>query len=164
MALSDACFEFVQDFAEAARKLAEHTHFLSSPDWLVPYGFELDALRRMAATVSANPSDPEVGAYLLKLAIAVQKYHDTLPEIPESDARRAEMNELVRVLQAELEGEDQAAVPAIVETIRSEGPYAARAAAKLKELLPKLGKSTYDLAVKVIGDVASATVKKMLGM
>src|SRR4051794_23725196 len=102
MALSDACFEFLQDFGEAAEKLAKHTHTLSSPDWVVPYGFELDALRRTASAVSADPSDPEVGGYLLKLVVAVQRFHDTPPGVPEEDARRTEMRELVRVLQAEL--------------------------------------------------------------
>jgi hypothetical protein len=31
-------------------------------------------------------------------------------------------------------------------------------------MLPKLGKASYDLAATVIGDVASAAAKKILGM
>jgi hypothetical protein len=31
-------------------------------------------------------------------------------------------------------------------------------------MLPKLGKSAYDIAVKIIGDIGSATVKKILGI
>jgi hypothetical protein len=42
-------------------------------------------------------------------------------------------------------------------------PFTSSAVARLKGLLPKLGKSTYELAVKVIGEVASATAKKLLG-
>jgi hypothetical protein len=31
-------------------------------------------------------------------------------------------------------------------------------------MLAKLGKSTYDVAIKIISDIGSATVKKMLGL
>jgi hypothetical protein len=34
MGLSDSCFEFLQDFGDAARKLAEDAHLYSSPDWV----------------------------------------------------------------------------------------------------------------------------------
>jgi hypothetical protein len=36
--------------------------------------------------------------------------------------------------------------------------------AKLKGMLPKLGKSAYDIAVKIITDIASETVKKIMGL
>jgi hypothetical protein len=114
--------------------------------------------------VGTDPYDPVAGARLLQLAIAVQRFYDAPPGVPEADTRQIGMKELVQVLQKELEGEDRAAIPAIVETITREGPLAEHAASRLKELLPKLGKSSYDLAVRVIGDIASATVKKMLGL
>jgi hypothetical protein len=38
------------------------------------------------------------------------------------------------------------------------------AALKLKRLLPKAGKATYDIAIKVISDLASEAAKKTLGL
>ncbi len=75
-----------------------------------------------------------------------------------------EMRQLVRAMQRELTGSDAEAVPYLIRDITSESPEGERAAGRLKEMLPKLGKASYDLAVKVIGDVASSAAKKILGM
>ena len=39
-----------------------------------------------------------------------------------------------------------------------------RASERLKSLLGKVSKSTYDLSIKIIGDIGSAIVKKTLGL
>jgi hypothetical protein len=43
-------------------------------------------------------------------------------------------------------------------------PQASRAAMRLQTILAKLGKATYDVAIKVITDIASETAKKVLGL
>jgi hypothetical protein len=75
------------------------------------------------------------------------------------------MKRLVRLLQTELEGEDAAAISAVVSNVVAETGYTRPAAERLKNaMLSKLGKSAYDVAIKIIGDIGSATVKKMLGL
>jgi hypothetical protein len=51
-----------------------------------------------------------------------------------------------------------------VKAISVETPRTQIAALKLKRLLPKIGKTTYDVAIKVVSDVASETAKKTLGL
>ena len=74
------------------------------------------------------------------------------------------MRKLVQLLQKELDEDDAEGVPAVVENIVSELPFTEAAAKRLKRLLPKLGKSAYEVAIKVITDVGSATAKKLLGL
>jgi hypothetical protein len=47
MALSDSCFDFLRATADAAEELAVAVHRYSAPDYPIPYGIEIDALRRM---------------------------------------------------------------------------------------------------------------------
>jgi hypothetical protein len=164
MALSDSCFDFMQATANAAVELAAAVHRYAAPEYPIAYGVEIDALRQACAAVKESPFDPETGARLLRLASSVMTFHDTVPDSPESSALKAEMNKLVRLLQAELDDEDIATVPATIENVVVETRYTPQAAERLKGMLSKLGKSTYDIAIKIVSDIGSATVKKILGL
>jgi hypothetical protein len=164
MALSDSCFEFLEAVQEAASKLAEEAHHYSAPAFVSTYGTEVDALRRAAAIVAEHPYDHEAGSRLIRLAVKIGKYHDTVPGHPAEAENKKEMLELVRLLQSELTGEDVDAVPAVVENIVTESRYTEPATIRLKAMLGKLGKSSYDVAIKIIGDVGSSVAKRMLGM
>ena len=74
------------------------------------------------------------------------------------------MKELIRVLGTEFDGDDSAAVPSLVRNVVTETSYTRIAAARLKELLPKLGKTGYEIVVKIVSDVGAATAKKVLGL
>jgi len=92
------------------------------------------------------------------------RYHDTPPGTEPETERRAKLNTLVRTIQAELSPEDAAAVPAVVDQVVAETPFTKQAAERLKSILSKLGKPAYDIVIKIIGDIGSATVKRMLGL
>jgi hypothetical protein len=164
MALSDSCFEFMQATADAAEALAIAVHHYAAPDYPISYGIEIDALRRACAAMKESPFDPESGAELLRLAASVMTFHDTPPDTPESLARDVEMKKLIKLLQATLESDDRTTVPAIIENVVVETRFTPQAAERLKVMLPKLGKSAYDIAIKIISDIGSATAKKMLGL
>jgi hypothetical protein len=95
MALSDACFEFLQATADAAEVLAGAVHHYSDPDYPIPYGGEIDALRRACAAVKERPYDPASGADLLRLAATAMTFHDTPPDAPERQYREVEMKKLI---------------------------------------------------------------------
>ena len=78
--------------------------------------------------------------------------------------RQAAIASAIEVLQIDLEGKDAVDVAQLVTAIAIETPRTQVAALKLKLLLPKVGKATYDVAIKVISDVASETAKKTLGL
>jgi hypothetical protein len=164
MALSDACFEFLRSVEDAAAKLAEAIHHYSAPDCPNPYGTEIDALRNACARVRAAPFDPEAGAILLKLAASVKMFHDTPPIHKIAATRKKEMKRLIRLLQEELSEDDAISVPATVSNVVIETNYTPAAVIRMKELLSKLGTSAYDAAIKIITDIGSATVKKMLDL
>jgi hypothetical protein len=164
MALSDACFDFHMDVSAAASRLAEQAHHYSAPHNVIKYGPEIDALRRSAEYFAENPYDPEAGARLLRLCSTVLTYLDTPPSAPELAQREKVVRELVRIIGSELSPEDIKALPSIVDNIVSDTHHSEKAARRLKAMLSKVGKSTYDTAVKVIGDVAVAAVKKYLGI
>jgi hypothetical protein len=103
------------------------------------------------------------GAELLRLAASVMTFHDTSPDTPESLAREFDMKKLIRLLQATLDYDDKTTDPAIIENVVVETRFTAPAAERLKTMLPKLGKSVYDIAIKIIGDIGSETVKKNIG-
>jgi hypothetical protein len=65
-------------------------------------------------------------------------------------------------LQSSLDENDGAAVPAVVANVVTETGFTPQAASRLKTMLSKVGKSAYEVAVKIISDIGSATVKKML--
>jgi len=164
MALSDSCFEFLAAVASAASTLAEEVHHYSSPDYPISYGAEIDALRRACVAVAEVPYDPEAGARLLRLAGSVMRFHDTPPDAAERSNRQAEVKKLIQLLERELDKAETDGISAVVESVASETPYTERAAKRLKSWLPKLGKSAYEMAIKVISDVGSATAKKILGL
>jgi hypothetical protein len=162
--LSDSCHKFLTTVSDAARKLAEEAHWYSDPDSSFRYGQEVDALRRACVEVADDPMKVEAGANLLRLARSVMQFHDTPPGMAETDARQAEMLALVRLLQAELPPDQAKDVPAVVKGLGQDGPAGEQAGSRMKGLLTRLGKPAYDMAIKIISDVGSATVKKLLGL
>ena len=163
MALSDSCFDFLTSVADAAGQFAKEAYHYSAPDYPIQYGPEIDALRRTAAIVRDHPYDSEAGARLLKLASTIGRALDTAPGSPELEAREKEMNELIQVLTKQVSGEDAESLPSIIKNVVTDTPYTEKAAGRLKEILSKVGKSTYDIAIKVIGDIATVAAKKLMG-
>jgi hypothetical protein len=51
-----------------------------------------------------------------------------------------------------------------MENVVVETKFTPQATERLKTMLPKLGKSAYDIAIKIISDIGSATAKKLLGL
>lgn len=164
MALSDSCFEFLESFGEAARKLAEEAYRYSAPDNPLHYGEKIDAIRRACISVMDAPSDPEAGARLLCLAVSVIQYHDTPPGTLTAEERGAAMMELVRLLRSDLNIEEASSMWSTVGKIVNETPLTEQATKRLAALLPRLGKATHDAAIKIITDIGSATARKMLGL
>lgn len=165
MALSDSCFEFLSTIVTAADELSAEVHHYSAPDRPIQYGAEIDALRRACVALKEAPYDPEAGARLFRLAASVMTFHDTPPNSEEFSHRANEMKQLVLLLQRELgDGDDATCVPAVVAQAVAETQYTQEASVRLRELLSKLGKSSYDIAIRIISDVGSATAKKILGL
>lgn len=162
--MSDACFDFLAAVGAAARELSEQVHWYSAPDYPLRYKEEIDALRRACASVAESPYDAETSARLIRLAASVMRYHDTPPGVPEHAEHREEMNTLIQLLQADLCAEDAEAVPAVIENVVQDSRFTESAAARLKAMLPRLGKVAYDAAIKILTDIGSATAKKMLGL
>jgi hypothetical protein len=73
----------MQATADAAETLAAAVYHYAAPDYPVPNGVEIDALRRACAAVKERPYDPASGAELLRLASSVMTFHDTPPDTPE---------------------------------------------------------------------------------
>lgn len=164
MALSDACFEFLNSICEAAEVLSKAVHYNSNPANAKKYGAEIDSLRRSCAAMADSPYDPDVGARLIRMAGSIITYQDTPPGTAASAEREGELKKLIRLLE-EVVGDDEAsAVAAVVANVAVETPFTESAAKRLKRLLPKLGKSAYEVAIKIISDVGSATAKKILGL
>lgn len=164
MALSDSCFQFLTEVADAAGRLADEAHHYSAPDYPIQYGPEIDALKRAAVLFRNHPYDAEAGGRLLDLASAVGRYLDTPPGADELKERSTKVAELVQEMLGDLGIEDGKSLPSIVENVVVDTPYTEKAASRLKVLLGKVGGSTYEIAVKLLGDVATATAKKMLGL
>lgn len=70
----------------------------------------------------------------------------------------------VELLEMELEGQAATDAVALIPAIATENPRTEVAALKLKKILGALGKPAYDIAIKVVSDVASETAKKTLGL
>jgi ribosome assembly protein YihI (activator of Der GTPase) len=92
----------------------------------------------------------------LKIAASVMTFHDTNPRDEIAATREKEMKKLIRILQEELNKGDAISV--------AETKYTPAAANRMKELLSKLGTSAYDASIKIVTDIGSATVKKMLDL
>jgi hypothetical protein len=164
VALSDVCAEFLFAFQRAAGSLAQGVHHCSAPDYPIRYGWEVDGLRKACADVQQEPFDPEAGARLLSLATAVMRFHDTDPANPAIEARKTEMNRLIRLLQEGLDEADAALVPLMVTDVVVETERTPEASKRMGRLLSKLGSDAYDTGVRILSDVGSATIKKMLGL
>lgn len=162
MALSDACAEFIWEIEAATKRLAELVeHYSGSP---AAYGIEIGGLCKACADVMRDPDDHAAVTRLVQLAVATRRAHDTVPYAPEWDNRHEKLRELAQVLATDV-GEAQAhEILCLLPTIATDTPQAAGAAQRLKELLPRLGKAAYDIAIKVISDLASETAKKLLGL
>lgn len=70
----------------------------------------------------------------------------------------------VEVMGMELEGQDATDAAALIAAVSVDTPRTELSALKLKKLLGKLSKPVYDVAIKIIGDVAAATAKSHLGI
>ena len=66
----------------------------------------------------------------------------------------------IEAVQLELDAQDAAAAAALVPAVAAETPSTELAAYKLNTLLAKLQKPAYDIAIKVVSDIASETAKK----
>jgi hypothetical protein len=108
--------------------------------------------------------DPKSGAELLRLAASVMIYKDTPPNTTEAVNRETELKKLIRLLEDSVDEDQKATVLAIVNNVVVETQFTRQAAERLKSMLSKVGKSAYDIAIKIISDIGSATVKKMLGL
>ncbi|MCI4678958.1 DUF2321 domain-containing protein [Rhodoblastus acidophilus] len=160
--LSDACFEFLASLKEAAQTLSRNAaHYTDSP---LGYGDEIDALLAACEDVQLAPWNEEAAIRLIKLASSVLAYYDTIPGSPEIAARQERMKTLVALFRSDLGDAVADEVATLIPDLTSESKKAESAALQLKPLLAKLGKVAYDMAIKIISDVASATVTKMLGL
>jgi hypothetical protein len=157
-------FDFLRATADAAEVLAAAAHHYTAPDGPFTYGTEIDALRRACLAVRQRPYDPEAASELFRLAASIMTFHDTPLGTPESLRREEEMRTLIRLLEEPLDEAERATVPAVVKNAMVETSFTPMAAERLKAMLSKLGNSGYDLAIKIIGDIGSATVKKLLGL
>jgi hypothetical protein len=162
MALSDACAEFVWDIEAAAQRLAEMVEHYA--DGAIPYGIEIEGLRKACADLLHDPDDHAAAARLVKLAVAARRAHDTVPGDPGWADRHAGMRKLAALLIADVGEERAREITNLIPAVAADTAQAAGAAHRLKDLLPKLGKAAYDIAVKVITDIASETAKKILGL
>ena len=70
----------------------------------------------------------------------------------------------VEVVEMELEGQDATDAAALIAAVSVDTPRTELSALKLKKLLGKLSKPVYDVAIKIVSDVASETAKKALGL
>ena len=161
--LSDACFEFLEALREAAGVLAQQAALhVNSP---LRYGDELDALLVACRDVQRRQAwNEEAAIRLIKLAGSILIYHDTFPGSDDQPARLERMNSLIRIVRSDLGDAEANEVASLVPDLTSDTLKAESAALRLKPILSRLGKVGYDMAIKVITDVASEVVKKAFGL
>jgi hypothetical protein len=161
--LSDSCFDFLQSLREAAEELAQATAHYAKPPFR--YGDELDALLVACRDVQrAQPWNEEAAIRLIKLAGSVLTYHDTPPGSDDQPARLERMNSLIRIVRSDLGDAQANEVASLIPDLTSDTPKAESAALRLKPILSRLGKVGYDMAIKIVTDVASEIAKKTLGL
>jgi hypothetical protein len=66
--------------------------------------------------------------------------------------------------ESELAAEDRQELESALPDILRDTPRTEGAALKVKRILGKLGTSLYEVAIKVVTDVASETARKTLGL
>jgi hypothetical protein len=162
MSLSDACFEFTQTVVSAAQELLDAVEWYA--DSSLAYGEEISALRQACLDAQRSPWTAEAGVALVRLATSVLKYHDTVPTDPQSVKRRAEMKQLIDILRPGLNEADAVEVKRLLPDVVDDTAGTEKAANRLQIILAKLGKATYDVAIKVLSVIASETAKKVLGL
>jgi len=91
-------------------------------------------------------------------------YHDTSPGSDEQPERLGRMNSLIRIVRSDLGDAQANEVASLVPDLTSDTPKAETAALRLKPILSRLGKVGYDMAIKIVTDVASEIAKKTLGL
>ncbi len=108
---------------------------------------------------------------MFRLAAPVMMYLDTQPDDPALPQRGAEVhalsvqvNSLTTIPQEGLDPKEVAVVPSMVLSLVEDTQFTPVAVSRLQGMLPKLGKASYDIAIKIISDIGSATIKKSLGL
>ena len=86
------------------------------------------------------------------------------PEVPARQRGYERMNALVRIVRSDLGEAEANEVATLVPDLTSDTAKAESAALRLKPILLRLGKVGYDVAIKIITDVASEVVKKTIGL
>jgi hypothetical protein len=161
--LSDSCFDFLLSLREAAGALAHASAQYAKPPFR--YGDEIDALLVACGDVQATPWNEEAATRLIRLAASIMNYHDTSPGDPDHSARLDRMDALVRIVRSDLGDAEANEVALLVPDLTtSDTPKAESAALRLKPILLRLGKVGYDMAIKIITDIASEVVKKAFGL
>ena len=128
------------------------------------YGDEIDAILSACRDVQTEPWNEEAAIRLIRLAGSILNYHDAPPGSSDEAARLERMNALVRIVRSDLGDAEATEVAALVPDLTSDTAQAESAALRLKPILMRLGKVGYDVAVKIITDVASEVVKKTIGL
>ena len=70
----------------------------------------------------------------------------------------------IEIIQMEMSQEDCTAAALLVAEVVIDTPRTEVSALKLGRMLSKLGKPAYDVAIKVMSDLASETAKKAMGL
>jgi hypothetical protein len=83
---------------------------------------------------------------------------------PAESKRREDMKKLIDLLRPDLNEVDTAEVKRLLPDVMRDGPQTNRAVVRFQTILAKTGKATYDVAIKIISDIASETAKKLLGL
>jgi hypothetical protein len=117
---------------------------------------------RAAATPAFT--SPDAAATLIRLATSVIGYHDTPPYAPGEIQRRAEMRQLIDILRPALDDVDALEVKRLLPDVVGDTTETGKAASRLRVILANVGKATYEVAIKVLTDIASETAKKVLGL
>lgn len=81
---------------------------------------------------------------------------------PWQDAAIANLKDVLR--EGDLSEDDIAAAEATLPDVLRDTPKSEAAALRLKRIMAGLGKPVYDVAIKVVSDIASETAKKTMGL
>lgn len=152
---------FDQMLKEAVRGRFNVEWYADSP---LDYGNEIEALRDACLDVQRTPWSEEAAVRLVRFATSVMRYHDTVPGDPLEEKRRQEMQRLIDLLIPSLDEADLAEVKRLLPDIAQDTSVTEKAAGRLQTILKKVGKTTYDIAIEVISDLATEAAKKFLGL
>lgn len=96
-------------------------------------------------------------------AVPVPAYcHGCGRPYPWQEAAIANLKDILR--EGELSNDDIAAAEAALPDVLRDTPKSEAAALRLKRIMGGLGKPVYDVALKVVSDIASETAKKTMGL